>query len=119
MAKNVFVAGLAYSVTDEQLESLFAEHGSVRSAKVIIEHDTGRSKGFGFVEMSSDTEAMSAISALNNQPFEGRTLMVKEARPKGENTYAGNNNRFQSNSFNKGRGNKGRQNRDGFNRRSR
>ena len=84
MAKNLFVAGLDYSVTDDQMQELFSQFGTVASAKVIMDHDTGRSKGFGFVEMGSNEEAMAAITALNETEFQGRTLMVKEARPKGD-----------------------------------
>lgn len=100
MAKNLFVAGLDYSVTDDQLQELFSQFGTVASAKVIIDRDMNRSKGFGFVEMGSNEEAMAAISALNETDFQGRTLLVKEARPKGEQT----NNRYSNNS-NSGNGN--------------
>lgn len=111
MAKKLFVAGLAYSVSDEQLAELFSQVGTVESAKVIIDHDTGRSKGFGFVEMSSDQEATDAISKLNEYPFEGRNLMVKEARPKGDSPHQ--NNRFNNgNNYNRnqGRGGNNRRN---------
>lgn len=94
MAKNLFVAGLDYSVTDDQMQELFSQFGSVASAKVIMDHDTGRSKGFGFVEMGSNEEAMAAITALNETEFQGRTLMVKEARPKGDRPSG---DRFNSN----------------------
>lgn len=93
MAKNLFVAGLDYSVTDDQLQELFSQFGTVASAKVIIDRDMNRSKGFGFVEMGSNEEAMAAISALNETDFQGRTLLVKEARPKGDQP----NNRFNNN----------------------
>lgn len=84
MGKKLYVGNLPYSVRDSDLEDLFAAHGSVQSAQVIIERDTGRSKGFGFVEMSNDQEAQEAISALNGRDMEGRTLTVNEARPKEE-----------------------------------
>jgi RNA recognition motif-containing protein len=84
MGKKLYVGNLPYSVRDSDLEDLFAAHGSVQSAQVIIERDTGRSKGFGFVEMSNDQEAQEAISALNGREMEGRTLTVNEARPKEE-----------------------------------
>ena len=84
MGKKLYVGNLPYSVRDSDLEDLFSPHGSVQSAQVIIERDTGRSKGFGFVEMSNDQEAQDAISALNGRDMEGRTLTVNEARPKEE-----------------------------------
>lgn len=106
MAKKIFVAGLAYSVSDEQLGELFSQFGQVESAKVIIDHDTGRSKGFGFVEMSSDQECMNAISSLHETQYEGRSLQVKEARPKGgtpnnNSSFGSRNNSYNNN---KGRG---------------
>jgi RNA recognition motif-containing protein len=84
MGKKLYVGNLSYSVRDSDLEDLFAAHGSVQSAQVIMERDTGRSKGFGFVEMSNDQEAQDAITALNGRELEGRTLTVNEARPKEE-----------------------------------
>lgn len=106
MAKKLFVAGLDFGVTDEQLGELFSQFGNVESAKVIIDHDTGRSKGFGFVEMSSEKECSSAIASLNETQFEGRSLTVKEARPKGGTPHNNFNSSFKSrNSFgNKSRG---------------
>lgn len=82
MGKKLYVGNLAYSVTDGTLEQMFAAHGSVQSAQVIMDRDTGRSKGFGFVEMGSDQEAQAAISALNGQPMDGRSLTVNEAKPR-------------------------------------
>jgi RNA recognition motif-containing protein len=82
MAKKLYVGNLSYGVTDSALEQMFAAHGSVRSAQVIMDRDTGRSKGFGFVEMSNDQEAQSAIAALNGQQVEGRALTVNEAKPR-------------------------------------
>lgn len=84
MNNKLYVGNLAYSVRDADLEQLFAEFGQVNSAKVMMERDTGRSKGFGFVEMSSDAEAQAAIAALNEQSFGGRNLMVNVARPREE-----------------------------------
>ena len=84
MGKKIYVGNLAYGVTDGTLEQLFAAHGSVQSAQVIMDRDTGRSKGFGFVEMDSDQEAQAAIAALNGKEVDGRTLTVNEARPKTE-----------------------------------
>jgi RNA recognition motif-containing protein len=82
MGKKLYVGNLAYSVTDSVLQQLFEVHGSVVSAQVIMDRDTGRSKGFGFVEMGSDSEAQAAIDALNGTQHEGRPLTVNEARPK-------------------------------------
>src|SRR5712691_4356001 len=82
MGKKLYVGNLAYSVTDSALEQLFAAHGTVQSAQVIMDRDTGRSKGFGFVEMNSDAEAQAAITALNGKEVDGRALTVNEARPK-------------------------------------
>jgi RNA recognition motif-containing protein len=84
MGRKIYVGNLAYSIRDSDLEDLFSEHGTVSSAQVIVDRDTGRSKGFGFVEMSSDQEAQAAISALSGRELEGRTLTVNEARPREE-----------------------------------
>jgi RNA recognition motif-containing protein len=82
MGKKLYVGNLAYSVTDGTLEQMFAPHGSVQSAQVIMDRDTGRSKGFGFVEMGSDHEAQAAIAALNGANVDGRNLTVNEAKPR-------------------------------------
>lgn len=82
MSNKLFVAGIPYNVTDSQLEQYFSKAGKVISAKVITDRYTGRSKGFGFVEMSSDEEAKKAIKELNNSMFENRTIIVKEAQPR-------------------------------------
>jgi RNA recognition motif-containing protein len=82
MGKKLYVGNLSYNVTSSDLEQLFGQHGQVTSAQVINDRDTGRSKGFGFVEMSSDDEATAAVAALNGQQHDGRTLTVNEARPK-------------------------------------
>ena len=84
MGRKLYVGNLAYGVTDSDLEQMFAAHGSVQSAQVIMDRDTGRSKGFGFVEMGSDAEAQTAIAAMNGVEKDGRTLTVNEARPKTE-----------------------------------
>jgi hypothetical protein len=84
MAKNLFVGSLPWSVNDEQLAQIFSEAGSVDSARVITERDTGRSKGFGFVEMATDEEAKKAIDTLNGKEIEGRAITVNEARPREE-----------------------------------
>ncbi len=89
MGNKLYVGNLAYAFGDQELESLFSAYGSVKSAKVIKDRDSGRSKGFGFVEMSSDSEAQAAISALNGQEKEGRALTVNEARPKEEGGSGG------------------------------
>ncbi len=82
MGKKLYVGNLSYEVTDSALEQMFAAHGTVQSAQVIMDRDTGRSKGFGFVEMSSDAEAQAAIAALNGKESGGRSLTVNEARPR-------------------------------------
>ena len=82
MNKKLYVGGLPFSVTDAQLEELFSAHGNVESARVIADRMTGRSRGFGFVEMSSQEEAEAAVEALNGTQLEGRSLTVNEAKPK-------------------------------------
>ena len=84
MGKRLYVGNLSYSVDSSALQEMFAAHGSVTSAEVISDRMTGRSKGFGFVEMSSDEEAAAAIAALNGQENGGRTLTVNEAKPREE-----------------------------------
>lgn len=81
MAKKLYVGGLSYDTSDSSLENLFAQVGAVDSARVIIDRDSGRSKGFGFVEMSNDSDASRAINELNGTSFEGRNITVNEARP--------------------------------------
>ena len=81
MGNKLYVGNLPYSFRDEDLQQAFAVHGTVSSAKVMMERDTGRSKGFGFVEMGSDAEAQAAISGMNGQQYGGRGLVVNEARP--------------------------------------
>jgi len=80
--KNIYVGNLAYSVTDDDLRDAFAAFGEVARAKVIMDRDTGRSKGFGFVEMPDDGQAQAAIEGLNEQPINGRNVRVNEARPR-------------------------------------
>lgn len=82
MGKRLYVGNLSYSVTSESLEALFAQFGSVNSAQVIQDRDTGRSKGFGFVEMGDENAAQQAINALNEKEHEGRALTVNEAKPR-------------------------------------
>jgi RNA recognition motif-containing protein len=84
MGNKLYVGNLAYSVRDESLHQAFSQFGSVTSAKVMMDRDTGRSKGFGFVEMASDAEAQAAINGMNGQALEGRSIVVNEARPREE-----------------------------------
>ena len=84
MGNKLYVGTLAYSVRDDDLQQAFAQFGTVSSAKVMMDRDTGRSKGFGFVEMGSDAEAQSAINGMNGQALDGRALVVNEARPREE-----------------------------------
>jgi len=81
LGKKLYVGNLSYGIGSSDLERIFTAHGAVRSAQVITDRDTGRSKGFGFVEMNSDQEAQAAIAALNGKEVEGRSLTVNEARP--------------------------------------
>ena len=89
----MYVGNLGYGITDTELEQLFAAHGTVKSAQVIMDRDTGRSKGFGFVEMKTDQEAQTAIAALNGQMSGGRSLTVNEARPREERGGGGGGGR--------------------------
>ncbi len=89
MGKKLYVGNLNYGVTDSDLTTMFAAHGTVQSAQVITDRDTGRSKGFGFVEMQSDHEAQAAIAALNGQDSGGRALTVNEAKPRTEGGRGG------------------------------
>ena len=84
MGKKLYIGNLSYDVDSSALEQLFATHGTVQSAQIISDRDTGRSKGFGFVEMSSDAEAQAAIAAMNGQDHGGRALTVNEAKPREE-----------------------------------
>jgi RNA recognition motif-containing protein len=84
--KNLYVGNLSFSTTENDLREMFAPYGNVERASLATDRDTGRSRGFGFVEMTSDTEAAAAISALNGKDSDGRSLTVNEARPKTERT---------------------------------
>jgi RNA recognition motif-containing protein len=84
MGNKLYVGNLSYNVRDDDLQQTFAQFGTVNSAKVMMDRETGRSKGFGFVEMGSDAEAQSAINGLNGQQMDGRALVVNEARPREE-----------------------------------
>ena len=89
MAKRIYVGGLPYSATDADLENMFSAYGTATSASVVTDKYTGQAKGFGFVEMTTDAEAESAINALNGTLMGGRTLTVNEARPREERTGGG------------------------------
>ena len=89
MGNKLYVGNLAYSVRDDSLQQAFAQFGTVTSAKVMMDRDTGRSKGFGFVEMSSDAEAQAAINGMNGQALEGRAVVVNEARPREDRGFGG------------------------------
>ena len=82
MGTKLYVGNLSYNTTSQSLQQVFGEHGEVRSAEVVMDRETGRSKGFGFVEMGSDQDAQAAISALNGAEVDGRSLTVNEARPR-------------------------------------
>jgi RNA recognition motif-containing protein len=100
MATKLFVGSLSYGVTDDQLKEFFASAGQVVSANVIVDRDSNRSKGFGFVEMSSDEEAQKAIQELNNKELDGRAVTVSEARPREErprNNFGGGGGGYDRN----------------------
>lgn len=82
MGKNLYVGNLSFSVKDDELNALFAQFGKVKSARVVMDRETNRSKGFGFVDMEDDAEAQAAIDALNGKENNGRTLTVNEAKPR-------------------------------------
>ena len=90
---NIFVGNISYSATDDALRALFEQHGEVASARIITDRVTGRSRGFGFVEMPNDEEAQKAIEALNGQDFEGRALKADKAKPKREGGGGGGGHR--------------------------
>lgn len=85
--KNIYVGNLSFSIDSSQLNDLFSSYGAVSSANVVMDRDTGRSKGFGFVEMSSASDAESAINSLNGKDVDGRSLTVNEARPRESNSF--------------------------------
>ena len=89
MGKKLYIGNLSYDVSSSDLETMLSEHGTVLSAEVIMDRSTGRSKGFGFVEMDSDDQAQSAINALNGQDHGGRALTVNEAKPRAPRTGGG------------------------------
>jgi RNA recognition motif-containing protein len=100
---NIFVAKLSYETTDRELQSLFEQFGDVDSVKVIMDKETGRSKGFGFVEMPNDAEALSAIDELNDSELDGRQIVVKKANP----PSGGGGGSRGGGGFNRGGGNRG------------
>ena len=93
MGKKLYVGNLSYGVTDSDLSKMFEAHGTVESAQVIMDRDTGRSKGFGFVEMKTEQEAQAAIAALNGKDADGRSLTVNEAKPRNEGGRGGSGGR--------------------------
>ncbi|MDX1907034.1 MAG: RNA-binding protein [Bacteroidia bacterium] len=95
---NIFVAKLSYGTTSDELNELFGQFGDVSSANVISDRDTGRSKGFGFVEMPNDAEAQEAINSLNDTELDGRTIAVSQARPREDAPRRDSNNRFSGGS---------------------
>jgi len=94
MGKKLYVGNLSYETSSSDLETMFEAHGTVESAQVINDRDTGRSKGFGFIEMSSDDEAQAAMTALNGQDCGGRALKVNEAKPRENRGGGGGRNRY-------------------------
>ncbi|MDR1809069.1 MAG: RNA-binding protein [Prevotella sp.] len=93
---NIFIAGLSYNITDSDLADLFGDYGEISSAKVIKDRDSGRSKGYGFVEIDDEPSGQKAIEELNGAEYDGRTISVSEARPRTENA-GGGQRRFSNN----------------------
>ncbi len=93
MGRKLYVGNLSYDADSQTIEQWFAPHGTVESAQVIMDRDTGRSKGFGFVEMSSDEEAQTAISSMDGQEFDGRNIKVNEAKPRENRSFGGGDRR--------------------------
>jgi RNA recognition motif-containing protein len=104
MGKKLYVGNLSFSATDDSLMELFQQAGQVESARIITDRDTGRSKGFGFVEMSTDEEAQQAINKFNGVDFEGRSLTVNEARPMAPREGGGGGRGFGGGGGGRGRG---------------
>ncbi|MGE3153416.1 MAG: RNA recognition motif domain-containing protein [Nitrospiraceae bacterium] len=94
MGSKIFVGGLPYAATEQELTDLFGQHGAVASAQIVTDRFTGQSRGFGFVEMTSPSEAQTAINALNGTQFGGRTLTVNEAKPREARSEGGRNGGF-------------------------
>jgi RNA recognition motif-containing protein len=91
---RIYVGNLPYGTSDDELKELFEPHGQVESAKIITDRETGRSRGFGFIEMMNNEEGKKAIEALNQSELGGRTLVVNEARPRGDRGRGGGRNRY-------------------------
>ena len=104
MAKKLYVGNLSYDMNNGSLEQLFAAYGTVKSAQVVMDRDTGRSKGFGFVEMASDQDAQAAINGLNGKEAGGRSLTVNEARPREERGGGRSGSRRDRGGYGGGRG---------------
>lgn len=100
---NIYVSNLNFSTTSESLQELFAAYGEVESTKIITDRESGRSRGFGFVEMPNDTEGLNAISGLHDTDFEGKTIDVSVARPKTDRSSGGYNNRGGNGGYNRNR----------------
>ena len=100
---NIYVSNLNFSTTSESLQELFATYGEVESAKIITDRESGRSRGFGFVEMPNDSEGQDAISKLNETDFEGKAISVSIARPKTDRSSGGYNNRGGNGGYNRNR----------------
>ncbi|MDD4589908.1 MAG: RNA-binding protein [Parabacteroides sp.] len=100
---NIYVSNLNFSTTSESFQELFAEYGEVESAKIITDKFSGRSRGFGFIEMPNDAEGQKAIDELNNTDFEGKTITVNIARPKTERSGGDYNNRGENGGYNRNR----------------
>jgi RNA recognition motif-containing protein len=101
---NIYVGNLSWNLKDQDLSNLFASHGEVSSAKIVTDKFTGRSKGFGFVEMTNDDQAQAAITALNGSEVDGRNIVVNESRPKPEGGGSGGGGGFKKRSFGSGGG---------------
>jgi RNA recognition motif-containing protein len=112
---NIYISGLSYSINDADLNELFTEYGEVSSAKIINDRETGRSRGFGFVEMPNDTEGQKAIDELNGAEYDNKVISVSVARPRAEHSSfggggGGNRNRSNNNGFRRNSGGFGRNN---------
>ena len=101
---NIYVGNLSWNLKDQDLSNLFASHGEVVSAKIVLDKFTNRSKGFGFVEMANDDQAQAAITALNGSEVDGRNIVVNESRPKPEGGGSGGGGGFKKRSFGSGGG---------------
>ena len=104
MGKKIYIGNLAFSSTDNSLNDLFSQYGTVDSCRIVMDRDTGRSKGFGFVEMSTDDEAEKAISELNGKEIDGRSLRVNEARPQERSSFGGRSKGFGGSGFSRSGG---------------